>query len=241
MGLSAVDLAVCLAAVAAGAAVQGAAGFGVNLVAVPIVAIVAPPAVPGTLILTSLPLSVGLVVREHHALDRRGATWMVLGILPGTAAGTAVVATLSTDSLGAVIGAVIVGGAVLSATRGAFRVTDRSAFTAGVVSGLTGTAAAVGGPPLALLYQHHPGPTVRATLNAVFVVSTVLSIVALAAVGEMTVDQTVLAIELMPALVVGMVGSRGLARRVDAGRVRPVVIAVSGLAGLAALVHALVR
>lgn len=231
MGLSAVDLAVCLAAVAAGAAVQGAAGFGVNLVAVPIVAIVAPPAVPGTLILTSLPLSVGLVVREHHALDRRGATWMVLGILPGTAAGTAVVATLSTDSLGA----------VLSATRGAFRVTDRSAFTAGVVSGLTGTAAAVGGPPLALLYQHHPGPTVRATLNAVFVVSTVLSIVALAAVGEMTVDQTVLAIELMPALVVGMVGSRGLARRVDAGRVRPVVIAVSGLAGLAALVHALVR
>ncbi len=231
MGLSAVDLAVCLAAVAAGAAVQGAAGFGVNLVAVPIVAIVAPPAVPGTLILTSLPLSVGLVVREHHALDRRGATWMVLGILPGTAAGTSVVATLSTDSLGA----------VLSATRGAFRVTDRSAFTAGVVSGLTGTAAAVGGPPLALLYQHHPGPTVRATLNAVFVVSTVLSIVALAAVGEMTVDQTVLAIELMPALVVGMAGSRGLARRVDAGRVRPVVIAVSGLAGLAALVHALVR
>lgn len=241
MGLSAVDLAVCLAAVAAGAAVQGAAGFGVNLVAVPIVAIVAPPAVPGTLILTSLPLSVGLVAREHHALDRRGATWMVLGILPGTAAGTAVVAMLSTDGLGAVIGAVIVAGAVLSATRGAFRVTDRSAFTAGVVSGLTGTAAAVGGPPLALLYQHHPGPTVRATLNAVFVVSTVLSIVALAAVGEMTVDQTVLAIELMPALVVGMVGSRSLARRVDAGRVRPVVIAVSGLAGLAALVHALVR
>ena len=30
---------------------------------------------------------------------------------------------------------------------------------AGLVSGLTGTSAGIGGPPLALLYQHHPGAT----------------------------------------------------------------------------------
>ncbi len=241
MDLSTLDLAVCLAAVALGAAVQGAAGFGVNLIAVPIVAIVAPRAVPGALILTSLPLSVSLVVREHRALDRRGARWIGLGLLPGTLAGTAIVAALSTDTLGAVIGGFIVAGAVLSAVHGSFRVSDRSAFVAGVLSGVSGTAAAVGGPPLALLYQHHPGPTVRATLNAVFVISTLLSVVALAAVGEMTADQAVLGAELMPAVVVGLVASRGLARRVDAGRVRPVVIGISAFAGLAALVHALVR
>ncbi len=81
----------------------------------------------------------------------------------------------------------------------------------------------------------------RATLNAVFVVSTVLSIVALAAVGEMTGDQAVLAVELMPALVVVWWSAVGWPAASTRGRVRPVVVGVSGLAGLAALAHALVR
>lgn len=239
MHLSPAELAICLAAVAAGATVQGAAGFGVNLVSVPIVAIVAPRAVPGALVLMSLPLSVTLAAREHRALDRRGAAWILVGNAPGTAIGALIVAAVPAGSLGAVVGAVIVLGAALSAVRGAFRVTDRAALGAGVVSGITGTTAAVGGPPLALLYQHHPGPTVRATLNAVFAVSTLMSLVALGAVGELTRDQAVLSAQLLPALAVGLLASRGLARWVDAGSVRPVVIVISGLAGLAAVAHAL--
>ena len=42
---------------------------------------------------------------------------------------------------------------------------------------MTGTAAAVGGPPVALLFQHHGGPTVRATLGAFFAISATLSVI----------------------------------------------------------------
>src|SRR3546814_15753694 len=57
-------------------------------------------------------------------------------------------------------------------------------LVAGVVSGVTGTAAGIGGPPLALLYQHRPGSTIRSTLAAAFLVGTALSLATLAVAGE---------------------------------------------------------
>jgi hypothetical protein len=42
---------------------------------------------------------------------------------------------------------------------------NRTAFvSAGLITGVTETATGIGGPPLALVYQHHPAPTLRATI-----------------------------------------------------------------------------
>ena len=49
----------------------------------------------------------------------------------------------------------------------------------GVLAGVMGTIAAVGGPPLALLYQHAPGAQVRGTLSGLFFLGTIVSLAAL--------------------------------------------------------------
>ena len=60
-------------------------------------------------------------------------------------------------------------------------VTPATATATGVATGLTGTAAAIDGPPLALLYQHDPPPVFRATLATQFALGSVFTLTALAA------------------------------------------------------------
>jgi uncharacterized membrane protein YfcA len=237
--LSAWELSACLAIVLVGGLIQGSIGFGVNLIAAPVIALVAPGAVPGAMVLMSLPLTVTMAAREHHAIDRRGVTWIVIGRLPGTALGVAVVAAVADSVLAAVVGAVILLAVGLSVIHPHLRVNRATSFAAGTVSGVTGTAAAVDGPPLALLYQHQHGPVLRSTLAACFVIGTVMSASALGIAGEITGDQLVLTLELVPALLTGWAASTFVAPHLNARHLRVLVLAFAALAGSAALVRGL--
>jgi uncharacterized membrane protein YfcA len=237
--LSAWEIAACLGIVLVGALVQGAIGFGVNLIATPVIALVAPGAVPGAVVLMSLPLTITMAAREHRDIDRRGVAWIFLGRLPGTLAGVAIVAAVSDSVLAAVVGGSILLAVLLGVTHPHLRVNRATAFAAGSVSGVTGTAAAVDGPPLALLYQHEHGPRLRSTLATCFVLGTVMSAIALGVAGEITRDQLRLTLILLPALLAGWGLSTFVAPHVDGRRLRVLVLTFAALTGAAALVRGL--
>jgi uncharacterized membrane protein YfcA len=88
--ISAADWFVIATAVALAATVQGVVGFGGNLLAVPVVALVAPAALPGAMVLPSFPMVVAMAVAERDHVDWRGNWFLLLGRLPGTALGVAV-------------------------------------------------------------------------------------------------------------------------------------------------------
>ena len=56
------------------------------------------------------------------------------------------------------------------------RATPRNAAVAGAVSGISGTAAAIGGPFLALVLQHERPQRVRSTLAVFFVAGALLGL-----------------------------------------------------------------
>lgn len=62
-------------------------------------------------------------------------------------------------------------------------------MSAGSITGVTETATGIGGPPLALVFQHHPGPVVRTTIAACFLVGQVVSLVMLMLAGRATAEQ----------------------------------------------------
>jgi len=237
--LSAAELTLALVTVFAGAFVQGSVGFGVNILASPLLALVEPEAVPATLVLSAIPLAVGMVVREHRHVDRKGLRWLLVGRVPGTALGAWLVAVLAADSLAVAVGALVLVSVVMAIAAPPLRVTAGSALTIGAVSGAMGTTAAIGGPPVALLYQHHPGPVLRSTTGAIYVFGTLLSVTALAAAGEVTGDQVRLALVLIPAIVSGLALATRVRHHVDAGRLRPAVLAVAVVAGVATLLKGL--
>jgi len=238
--LETLEFLVVFASVAVGAIVQGSIGFGLNLVVVPVVAILEPAALPASMIMMAIPMTLGSAIREHDHIDYPGVWWTTLGRLPGVVVGAWVVSALTPGTLSLVIGGLVVLAAAMTAVSPPVRVVPLSEAAAGFVAGAMGTASSIGGPPIALLYQREPGAIVRSTLGATFLIGLVLSLAALAFAGQVESWHVLLAIALMPAIGIGLLVSAWLHPFIDAGWLRPLVLTFAGLSGGAVMLWALV-
>jgi len=161
LGLAPSVLAVLAVTVLVGAAVQGLVGLGVGLVAAPVTTLLAPELMPGLLLWLSAVMPLVTLVREHDAIDWRGLGWSVPARVPGTVVGVALVAWFSERELGVAVGLMVLVAVVLTVKTVRLPVNRTTLLSAGFVSGATGTATSIGGPPLALLYQHRDPRQVR--------------------------------------------------------------------------------
>lgn len=228
-----------VSATAVGATLQGALGFGMNLISVPVLALVVPQSLPVTAIVLGVPISISMTRYERRALDRAGVGWIVAGRVPGAALGAWVVAAVSTSALQAIAGAVVLALVLASVAVPPLRVRRSSQLAAGVVSGVTGTTAGIGGPPLALLYQHASGPTMRSTLAASFMFGTAVSLASLAVAHQIGLGPVLLGAGLAPVVIAGSVVGRRLHGFLERGWLRPAVLLFAGATALTALIRAI--
>lgn len=215
-----------------GALVQGAVGYGMALLAVPLLALIDPALVPVPLILLTSVHAVFAVVRDWRHADWSGIGWAMLGRLPGTGLGVLAVTALSQRVFALLIGSCVLAFVVLSLLHWRPRPRPVSLLLAGLVSGAGGTAASIGGPPIALLYQDVEGPRVRGTLGGYFVLGSVTSIAALAAAGAVTGESLARTVLLSPFLLVGFALSGPVRGVLDKGWTRRAVLAVAALSAV---------
>jgi uncharacterized membrane protein YfcA len=213
--------------VAVGAAVQGAVGFGVNLVAAPLLVLVHPGLVPGPTTVAALVLNVVLALRERAHADTSELAVAAVALVPGTIAGAAALAATDERSLGLLLAAVVLFGVVLTAAGLRVPPGPRWVAAAGALAGFMGTAASIGGPPFALLHQHRAGPVIRATLARLFLVSGALTVAGLAAFGRFGGDELRNGSVLVPGAVLGVALSGRAARALDRGHTRRAILALS--------------
>ena len=238
--MSALDLVLIALVMFVGALIQGGVGFGMNLLAAPLFALIEPDLLPAPLLLAAVSLTVLVARRDRAATDRRGLAWALAGRVPGTLAGALLVASISVRGVAIAVGVAVLLAAALNLRDLGLRPTPRTLVTAGLVSGFSGTVSSIGGPPLAVVYAHEPGPVVRGTLSMIFVIGGALSIASLAAVGEVGRDELIAALALQPPLLLGFALSGPLATHLDAGRTRAAVLAVSVAGAVAVIVKQLV-
>lgn len=239
------DLTVAVVIVAAlatlvGAAIQGSIGFGMNLVTVPVLALLVPESLPAAVIVLGIPVSITMLRHELSDLDRAGLGWVILGRVPGTLLGAWIVATVATSTLQVVVGVIILAVVAASGLAPPVPVRPSTQAITGAVSGVTGTAGGIGGPPLALLYQHSTGSTIRATLAASFLIGTALSLGALGASGSVTGAQLGLGAGLAPLVVVGVIIGRRSHALLDRGWMRPAVLAFAAVSATVVVADGLV-
>jgi uncharacterized protein len=237
--LTLVDFTLTLAAVGIGAAIQGSIGFGYALVAAPVLTLIAPSTLPTTLLLLAIPLTTAMAIRERAHVDVSGFVAMTTGRALGAGLGVAILLAVPADSLSILFGSLIVLAAALTASRPLVETGAGARFAAGVASGAMGTASAIGGPPLALVYHDRPGPELRSTLALSFLVGMAFSLVGLALAGQVHGWQVLLAVELLPALMFGLALGGAAARRLDQHWLRPAVLWFAAIAGLAAMIRGL--
>jgi len=222
-----------------GAAVQGVAGFGANLLAAPLLVLLDPALVPGPLIVAAVPLVALTALANRGEHPWRKLRWANVGQLAGTAAGATVLATLPTDGIAIFFAVVILGAVALSASGVTVRRTPRTMVGAGALSAFTGTTVGIGGPPIALVHADEPGEALRAALSRFFLIGTALSLIALTIAGRFAPADAGAGLLLVPGTLVGFAVSRRLVGHLDRHRLRILVLVLSGASAVAALVRAL--
>ena len=220
-----------------GATLQGSVGFGMGLLASPILILIDPRFVPGPILLSTSVLPVLLVYRERTAIDFHGIQWAMVGRLVGTVLASAILLVVSADQLVLLIGVFILSAVGMSLSGFRFDPIRPVLVVAGMLSGLLGTVASVGGPPMALVYQHAEGARIRSTMSGFFLLGTILSLGALWYVGRVGVHEIQLTLVMLPSVLTGFVLSKWTAVYVDRGYVRPAVLSVAAGAGLLVIIR----
>lgn len=238
IGLTA--LLVIVAGVLIGAIVQSVVGIGLGLVAAPLITLVAPELMPGTMLMLATVFPLITLTRERADIDWWGLAWSFPARLGGTAVGVWLVITLDARGLGIGVAVIVLIAVALTARTVRLPIHRGTLTGAGFLGGVTGTASSIGGPPFALLYQHRPARQVRTTLAVYFVIGSAMSLIGLAITGELHRDQVVVAASLVPVLVVGSLLSGVVKRIVGPESVRPAVLVVCASSALVLLVRSLV-
>ena len=133
----------------------------------------------------------------------------------------------------------VLAGVIISLAGWHIPLTLRNLFLTAIGSGFVSTVSAVGGPPMALVYQHEDGPQIRGTLSAIFTIGTLISLAGLWWAGRFGRDELMLGVLLMPGVLVGFALSRYTAAWLDRAHTRPAVLAVSALSAVVIGVRAL--
>lgn len=237
--MSALEVVLGFVVMAAGACLQGAVGFGSNLVAAPLLILLDESFVPAPIVVASLLLNLQMIRREGRgAFDPTVRPAMVAQV-PGAVGAGLVLTLLPERGLSLLFAGLVLLGVVVSAAGWHLRPTRRTLVGAGLAAGFMGTISGIGGPPVALVYQRAGGPTLRATLSRFFLVGGVVSLVVLGASGRIDGDSLRACLVTVPASIAGFSVSAPIARRLDRGSVRPVVLTLSSLAALAVLAREL--
>lgn len=206
---------------------QASIGFGMGMLAAPVVALIDPTLIPATLILLATVVSLSVTLLDREGIDLHGTGWALAGRVPGTVVGALLVAALPERAVSITIGTVVLVGIVMSVFGWAPVPNRPTLVTAGALSGVLGTATSIGGPPMALVWQRSEGAALRGTMNGFFLVGSVVSVAALTATGS-TSTRTLHAFALLlPVAVIGVILSRYVNRWLTLERLRSIAVAIS--------------
>lgn len=232
------DLVLMGVVVAVAAFAQGSTGMGFALIAAPVIGLVDPALLPVAVLIQMLPLNAYVAWRERHAIDLRGVSWVGAARVIGTFGGLWVLLVVTERAFSLLVGISTVVAVLVTLLAPAFQ-PGRAAFIgAGVATGVTETATGIGGPPLALVFQHHEAAALRSSVAVCFLVGEVVSLVVLGVSGEIGSDQVLTALILVPAVLVGAIASRFTHHRLAGNRMRQVVLGIAVLSGLVVIVQA---
>ena len=225
--------------VVGGALLQSLIGLGFALFAAPFLVLYDPGFVPVPMLLVGTFLPVLILWRDRTGVDFTGVKSAIVGRIIGSILAVWLITSITQNTFLLLFGGVVVVAVMLSMLRFNIQPTPSSVGIAGFFSGLMGTLAALGGPPMAIVYQNEKGNVIRGTLSAFFILGTVLSLFFLGVAGRVTTNDFKLFAYLVPGILVGFYLSNFAVGFVDRGYLRRILLTVSLLAGILVMIKAL--
>lgn len=190
---------IAMAIIFAGSFVQTSIGFGLAIVAAPILFQVSSDYIPGPITMAGFLLSSLNAFKHKDKIAIGNLKTAILGRIPGSILGGMLLLYVSVNTLSLWLGIFVL--VALSISLLPFRIepTPRRMAIAGLLSGFMGTSSGIGGPPMALLLQHQEANALRGNLSAFFMCSSIISIVVLIFIGHFTLHHLFISLPLLPA------------------------------------------
>ena len=194
---------------------------------------------PELLLVLAALLPLFTLIRSHDGIDWWGLAWVLPARVPGVALGVLVLAVFSDRAVAIAVALMVLVAVVLSLAPFEVPVRRSTLGLAGVLSGSTGTTTSIGGPPVALLYQHRRPEQIRSTLAVVFTVGAAMSLVGIWLSGDLDTSAWPVAVVLTPCLVVGAWAGARLQHVFPDRAVRYGVLAICAASALVLLIRSL--
>ncbi|PSJ48218.1 sulfite exporter TauE/SafE family protein [Zobellella endophytica] len=186
-----------------GAYVQTAIGFGMAVIAAPLMFYLDPALVPGPLAFVILAMCTINGWRFRQGLELKLLAPALLARIPGSVVGVILLGLMSQQLLAILIALVIMLGVLVRLVDIALPMTRTNLAIGGFLSGVMGTSTTIGGPPMVLVMHGADMHRIRANLAGFFVVSSLMSMIALVGGGYFGQAQLLQAAPLVPAALLG--------------------------------------
>ena len=239
MPIEPLGLIVCLLISFVAAMIHGVIGLGFNFICAPVLLLLYPQLVPAPIIINSI-IIVSLVAWVNREdVEFRTQGWLVGACTLGALFAAFAITRVSEATYTSLFGALLLVAVACSLLGWHPRLTVRNALVAGGLSGFMGTITSVGGPPVALLFQHLPGPALRGTLSAYFLLTSPIILIALYAADRLGWDEVKLSVVLLPGMLLGFLCSKFLAAHLGQQAIRATVLTICAGGGITLLVRSL--
>lgn len=218
-----------------GALIQGTMGFGFAIVTAPFLYAINPDFVPIPLIITFIPLGTLMIRKNWEGLSKTIVPSLIAGRIPGTFVGAALLGMATHQTLSLMLGTLVLASVLISVTKISIQANRTNLLVAGFASGVTATAASIGGPPMALVLQNEKGSSVRGNLACVNVVSNAFALVTLFFYGNLKPVHFALAALIFPGILLGLKASQLVVKYMRPDALRPLVLMLCFISGSVAI------
>lgn len=194
-----------------GSFIQTTIGFGMAIVAAPLLLHLSVDYVPVPIIFVAAFISLLSAYHNRRSVDLGGLKMAIIGRIPGSIIGAVLLLYVSMATLSLWLGVFVLLSLLISLFPFRIGPTPFRLTIAGFLSGFMGTSSGIGGPPIALLLQHQKGSELRGNLSAFFLFSSIISLLIQLIVGYLTINHLLLTLPLLPAGLAGyLIGQRSV-------------------------------
>lgn len=223
-----------------GSVVQSTIGFGIAVVAAPVVVMIRPDLMPAALLVCVLFLPLTQVITGPRDIAWSHLRWALGARVLATPFGVLLVTVASTDVIALTVGVLILVSVAASIWAVDIRLSRRGSAIAGAITGVSATSASIGGPFFALVLQHERPERLRSTLAAFFLVGSTIALTALALAGQIDAEDVRAGLVWAPFVLVGHLLAGPVRRRIRQETVRRAVLAFCVVASVSVIVRAVI-
>jgi len=220
-----------------GALLQSLSGFGMGILAAPILVLIDPSYLPGPVIALGFVLSLLNTFRYRHQCDLKPIASALTARTIGSVLAVLLLPYLAIDLISIIFALLMISFIGLSYCKVSVDYSTKNLTIGGFISGLFGTITSIGGPPIAIVFQHSPMATVRAQLSLFFLIATAISLIILVCFGQFSWHQLTITLSMLPAVIIGFIISILVDKHFKSGFLKPVINTISLIASVLIIIR----